>query len=122
MVSFYYIICSTVFPVLVSLLTHVFDLLQTQDFLNWAKTKHYQLIFVFLLQFLLQYLFYPLSFLLGVEGTDCLFVGKLLGIRTFSLAVVAYPHLGPVIKVRLASNLKRLCFCLSIIIIEYVKV
>lgn len=36
---------------------------------------------------------------MGARTEDCLFIGELLGIRTFSLAVVAYPKLGPVILV-----------------------
>ena len=36
---------------------------------------------------------------MGARHEDCLFIGKLLGIRTFSLAVVAYPELGPIMIV-----------------------
>ncbi|KAL4224165.1 hypothetical protein ACF0H5_017618 [Mactra antiquata] len=50
------------------------------------------------IEFLLSYLFYPFAFIMGARSDDCLFIGELLGIRSFSLAVVAYPKLGPVIQ------------------------
>ncbi|XP_052230287.1 solute carrier family 28 member 3-like [Dreissena polymorpha] len=47
-------------------------------------------------EFLFSYMFYPIAFMMGVRSSDCLFVGELLGVRTFSFAVVAYPKLGPI--------------------------
>ncbi|WAR01097.1 S28A3-like protein [Mya arenaria] len=47
-------------------------------------------------EYLLGYIFYPFAYMMGTRVDDCLFVGQLLGIRTFSLAVVAYPKLGPI--------------------------
>lgn len=50
------------------------------------------------IQFIFSYVFYPFAFLMGARPEDCLFIGELLGIRTFSLAIVAYPKLGPIMK------------------------
>lgn len=59
----------------------------------------------------MSYLFYPFAFMMGTRAEDCQFVGKLLGIRTFSLAIVAYPKLGPIMVVmktlKLNARLKR---------------
>ncbi|XP_045171661.2 solute carrier family 28 member 3-like isoform X2 [Mercenaria mercenaria] len=50
------------------------------------------------IEFLFSYVFFPLAYIMGARAEDCLFIGELLGIRTFSLAVVAYPKLGPIIQ------------------------
>ncbi|XP_053375870.1 solute carrier family 28 member 3-like isoform X1 [Mercenaria mercenaria] len=50
------------------------------------------------IEFLFSYVFYPFAFMMGAKSEDCLFIGELLGIRTFSLAIVAYPKLGPIMK------------------------
>lgn len=39
-----------------------------------------------------------MGFMIGARSEDCLFIGELLGIRTFSLAVVAFPKLGPIMQ------------------------
>ncbi|KAL4224356.1 hypothetical protein ACF0H5_017810 [Mactra antiquata] len=49
-------------------------------------------------EFLLSYVFYPFGYMMGARSEDCLFIGELLGIRTFSFAVVAYPKLGTVVQ------------------------
>jgi nucleoside permease NupC len=56
---------------------------------------------LFLLQFLFSYVFYPFAFMMGAKSDDCLFIGELLGVRTISLAIVAYPKLGPIIQVNI---------------------
>ncbi|XP_052798136.1 solute carrier family 28 member 3-like [Mya arenaria] len=48
-------------------------------------------------EFLLSYIFYPFAYMMGARHEDCLFLGQLFGVRTFSLAIVAYPKLGPII-------------------------
>ncbi|XP_053374826.1 solute carrier family 28 member 3-like [Mercenaria mercenaria] len=50
------------------------------------------------IEFLFSYVFYPFAFIMGARPEDCLFIGELLGIRIFSLAIVAYPKLGPIIQ------------------------
>ncbi|KAL4223564.1 hypothetical protein ACF0H5_017034 [Mactra antiquata] len=50
------------------------------------------------IEFLVAYLFYPFAYMMGAEAEDCLFIGKLLGVRTFSLAIIAFPKLGPIIQ------------------------
>lgn len=50
------------------------------------------------IEYLFSYVFYPVAFLMGARSEDCLFIGELLGVRTFSLAVVAFPKLGPIIQ------------------------
>jgi hypothetical protein len=41
--------------------------------------------------------------MMGAKSADCLFIGELLGVRTISLAVVAFPKLGQIIQVTLVS-------------------
>lgn len=43
---------------------------------------------------ILAYVFYPFSFLMGVDREDCLLIGKYLGIRTVALAPVAFKSLA----------------------------
>ncbi|XP_060586075.1 solute carrier family 28 member 3-like [Ruditapes philippinarum] len=50
------------------------------------------------LEFLFSYMFYPFAFMMGAKSADCLFIGELLGVRTISLAIVAFPKLGPIIQ------------------------
>lgn len=46
-----------------------------------------------------------MGFMMGARSEDCLFIGELLGIRTFSLAVVAFPKLGPIMQVIINASL-----------------
>ncbi|XP_045173475.2 solute carrier family 28 member 3-like [Mercenaria mercenaria] len=48
------------------------------------------------IEFLFSFVFYPFAFMMGARPEDCLLIGELLGIRTFSFAIVAYPKLGPI--------------------------
>ena len=53
---------------------------------------------IFSLQFICSYVFWPVSWVMGVPPTDCRIVGKLIGIKTFINEFVAYDSLSTIIK------------------------
>lgn len=48
----------------------------------------------------MQYLFYPLAFLMGIDPEDCQNVSKLIGTKIFVNEFVAYAELGKTIRFR----------------------
>ena len=48
----------------------------------------------------MQYLFWPLAYLMGVNSEDCGSVSKLIGIKIFVNEFVAFSDLGNMIKFR----------------------
>jgi hypothetical protein len=52
------------------------------------------------LKTILQYIFYPISLLIGVPLEDCLAVGKLISIKAVINELVAYKELGATINFR----------------------
>lgn len=52
------------------------------------------------LKTILQYLFWPIAFMMGVPHEDCLAVAKLVGLKTFINEFIAYKELGQVINFR----------------------
>ncbi|KAK7109406.1 hypothetical protein V1264_013453 [Littorina saxatilis] len=51
-------------------------------------------------QFLCSYLFYPVTFLMGVDERDCRRVAQLIGYKIFTNEFVAYIHMGDLLKNR----------------------
>ncbi len=49
-------------------------------------------------QTICRYLLYPLAWLLGVEGKDCLVVAELIGIKAFLNEIVAYQKMGEYVE------------------------
>ena len=60
--------------------------------------------FPYVFQLICSYVFYPLSFLMGVDSDDCLKMGELIGTKTFLNEFYAYTELSVYIKNRRMLN------------------
>ncbi|KAK7108522.1 solute carrier family 28 member 3-like [Littorina saxatilis] len=65
-------------------------------------------------QLICSYVFYPLSFLMGVDEEDLLKMGELIGIKTFLNEFVAYSHLSVFINNRKTFNTYKRNFTLGL--------
>ena len=56
--------------------------------------------FILINQFVCSYLFYPATFLMGVDEQDCRRVAQLIGYKIFTNEFVAYIHMGELLENR----------------------